>query len=524
MQHESSSINGGDWRAVDRPARAVNPGVAPSVRRDAVVRRAVFVDLNNFSTFPTLAVGIMVASLRNAGIRVEVICPLAHDVPAAERERRETILDHVARRIHLSTHSAFRIPRDLARATRLWWRERPHPRVLQEATRVLDSKPDILLLSAYLQHFETVRALCALAEARGVPVLLGGPVFNHSGTIEAWRAIRGLKGIVGGEVDLDLPAMVETAIVDGDLLAFDGVVLPDGRRSNPAQPLRDLDRVPVPDFTDFPWDRYRMRVIPMMTGRGCQWNRCLFCSDIVSVSGRTYRTKSVEAVMHEVRELSRRHECSNFLFLDLKLNSNPAMFRGIIENIQRNAPGAQWVGTVHVDLRRDNGLARADLRAAVTSGMRRVSFGLESGSQRLLDMMDKGCSVERNSEFIHDASDAGLSVRCTMFKGFPGETAEDLVLTAQFLEKHIDRIDRVRFNEFTVSEGTPIHGALCSDEPRIPQLRVLRHESRRGTVRYINLDTGSRAYRKAKRRVLDAVHKINRREVRRTARAFDGLM
>jgi len=282
--------------------------------------------------------------------------------------------------------------------------------------------------------------------------------------------------------------------------------------------------VPVPDFTDFPWDRYRLRVLPMMTGRGCQWNRCTFCSDIVSVSGRTYRTKSVDAVMHEVRELSRRHECTNFLFLDLKLNSNPAMFRGIIENIQRNAPGAQWVGTVHVDLRKDNGLSRSDLRAAVASGMRRVSFGLESGSQRLLDMMDKGCSVERNAQFIREASEAGLSVRCTMFKGFPGETAEDLEQTARFLEHHVDNIDRIRFNEFSVLEGTPVHDALCAEPPRIPELKVLRHENRKGSIRYVNVDTGTKSYRRAKARVLDVVYRINRREVRRTARAFDGLM
>jgi tRNA A37 methylthiotransferase MiaB len=111
-----------------------------------------------------------------------------------------------------------------------------------------------------------------------------------------------------------------------------------------------------------------------------------------------------------------------------------------------------------------------------------------------------------------------------MFKGFPGETAADLVETAQFLERHSDRIDRIRFNEFSVLEGTPVHDAMCADPPRIPELRVLRHDARNGSIRYRNLDTGTRAYRRAKRRVLDIVYRINRREVRRTARAFDGLM
>ena len=139
---EQKSVNTArPLNAADRPARPITPRTDPTAASSAEVsrRRAVFVDLNNFSTFPTLAVGILVASLRNAGFQVEVICPLAHDVPAAERERRERYLDHLARRVHLSTHPAFRMSRDLARGIRSWWRGRPHPRVLRETARVLDT-------------------------------------------------------------------------------------------------------------------------------------------------------------------------------------------------------------------------------------------------------------------------------------------------------------------------------------------------------------------------------------------------
>lgn len=489
-----------------------------------VANRAVFVDLNNFATFPTMAIGILAASLRNAGYQVEVVCPLAHDVPSVERERRERYSDHVARRVHLSTHPLFRVGRDSARTMRGWWRARPHRRVLREVGQVLAGSPDILLLSAYLQHYETVVKLCAMAAARGVPVLLGGAAFNHERTAEVWRRIPGVTAVVGGEMDLSIPELVQAVLSGDDLLRFPGVVLPDGSRAPTAPPLHDLDRLPVPDYTDFPWDRYRTRVLPLMTGRGCQWNRCVFCSDIVSVSGRTYRTKSIEAVMHEVRELSVRHECNNFLFLDLKLNSHPALLRGITEQIQRNAPGAQWIGTVHVDQRKDNGLSRSELRAAAGAGLRRVSFGLESGSQDLLDKMDKGCSVAANSQFIRDAHAAGISVRCTMFKGFPGETAADMNLTADFLEQHLETIDRVRFNEFSVLDGTPVYDAVTTDSARYPDLELQRLDEQNAALRYRNRQLHGRDYRRAKLRVLAAVHAINRREVRSAARAFDGMM
>ena len=486
--------------------------------------RAAVVDLNNFATFPTLAIGLLVAGLRNGGFEVDVLSPLAHDVPAAERERREWRADHWQRQLRLSTHPLIRSTREGSRRLRQWWKGRPHGRVLRETAKLLAAKPDVLLLSAYLRHYHTVREIGRMAARHGVPMLLGGPVFNHAGTSGAWRSLPGLTAIVGAESDMMITALTATAIRGGDLLQFPGVTLPDGRRSAPAPPLRKLDETPVPDFSDFPWDRYRLKVLPIMTGRGCQWARCTFCSDVVSANGRQFRTRSVESVMHEVRELSQRHQTHNFVFLDLKLNSNPDMLRGITELIQHNAPGAQWIGTVHVDTRADNGLSRRALRAAAAAGMRRVSFGLESGSQGLLDLMDKGCSVEANAEFIRNAHEAGISVRCTMFKGYPGETAEDLMATAAFLEAHLHRIDRIRFNEFSIPEGTPIYHTLRAQPEALPQLRVTRADYRHAQLRHVNSETQGRAYRRALKRVLAAVYAINRRPVRATARVFDGLM
>jgi len=486
--------------------------------------RVLIVDMNNFATFPTLAIGILVASLRNAGLDVRVLCPLAYNVPAAERERRENFVDQVKRRVHQSTWRPFQVGRNTARRARQWWVNRPHRRVIAETARAMDAKPDIVLLSAYLQHYHSVCAIGRLAKDRGIPLVVGGPVFNMDDVAEAWRSVPGLTAIVGAEVDASLPALVQEVLDGGDLLKFEGVVLPDGRKSVPSRPMRPLSQIPLPDFTDFPWDRYRMRVVPVMAGRGCQWAKCTFCSDVVSASGRTFRSRTLESVLYELREQSLRHQSTNFLFLDLKLNSNPAIFRGISENIQRLVPGAQWIGTVHVDERDDNGLTRRDLRAAAVSGMRRISFGLESGSQRMLDLMQKGSNVERNAAFIRDAHEAGLSVRCTMFKGYPGETAQDLEKTASFLEEHQAYIDRVRFNDLSVIEDTPLYEQLRYRPETLTGLRLTRLDQRHAKALFVNADTEGRAYRRAKARLSAAVYAINRRKVRVAATAFDGMM
>ena len=226
-----------------------------------------------------------------------------------------------------------------------------------------------------------------------------------------------------------------------------------------------------------------------------------------------------------MEEQARRHETTNFLFLDLKLNSWPEMMRGIGRGIGRYVRGAEWIGTVHVDQRTDNGLSRADLEAAVEGGMRRISFGLESGSQSLLDAMRKGSSVERNGRFIRDAHAAGLSVRCTMFKGFPGETAADMEATADFLKVHAEFLGRVRFNDFTLHTGTPIWAAMQTKaDGDQPPLDISAHRHERARSEYRLRTPRDRAYRRAKARALALVHQINREPLRDAARQFDGLM
>ena len=488
------------------------------------MRRVLIVDLNNFATFPTLTVGVLVSALRQEGHEVQVLCPLAHDVPAAERERQENWFDHFKQRIHLTETPWLRIPRDLARMVREGWVERPHPTVLKEVERALQRAPDIVLLSAYFQHFNSVKAIGQRALKRKTPVLLGGAMFNNNEAAAVWRTIPGLAAVVGAESDLSVSALVE-AVCNGENLArFPGLTLPDGQKTAPAPPLRQLDDVPFPDYTDFPWDRYRVRIVPLMTGRGCQWDRCHFCSDVFTVNGRTFRTRSVENVLLEMQEQARRHATTSFLFHDLKLNSYPDMIRGIASKVQSYVNGAEWIGTVHVDLRKDNGLSRKDLLSAVSGGMRRINFGLESGSQALLDRMDKGTSVARNSEFIRDAFEAGLSIRCSMFKGYPGETAKDMEETATFLEKHAPYLDRIRFSDFSLLADTPIYQIINGSRAEITGFKVTRHIKEKARSNYIYVRADQSAYAKALRKVLRIIHEINSRPIRSAARQFDGVM
>ena len=487
-------------------------------------RHVLLVDLNAFAVFPTLAVGTLVAALRGGGHAVSVLCPLSVGVRTQPREHRETFLDQVVRRVHQSTSPTFLALRDFARATRDRWRERPNRRVLHEVAQALRKKPDILLISAYLMHKNSVRQIGLMAREHGIPMIVGGPAFNIGQIADEWRRMPGITAIAGGEFDLNIPALVEAVSSGADLSGFPGLTFADGQATAPARPLRALDDIPIPDYSDFPWEKYPSRIIPIMTGRGCQWDKCKFCNDVLTASGRMFRTRSLENVLLEMQTLSQRHDTKSFFFVDLKLNSNPRLFRGLSNKLQAHVPDAEWLGLVHVDNRKDNGVSRADLVAAATGGMKRISFGLESGSQRLLDAMNKGTSVRANSRFIQDAYAAGLSVRCTMFKGFPGETAQDMEETARFLEKHAEQLDRVRFNEFNLLQETPIYKEMAHRHDSNGGFAIIGMNTRKALATYRNRPTESREYRRAKSRVLKLVHQINRKPLRPVAQQFDGLM
>ena len=498
----------------DHPSGAIATKAAP---------RAIIVDLNRFTSFPTLAIGLLTAALRARGCSVRVICLLALGMPAAVREREEGWKDDLRRRIRLTEVPVVRRFRDASRPIREWFGHRTGSKVQGEIHKAISDGADVILLSAYLENLASVKAIAAIGKANNIPVVLGGPMFNLSPVSEAWRTIPGITAVVGAEAERDLPDLLEAVCAGKDLLRFRGVTLPSGEKSPAAPPLRKLDQSHFPDYTDFPWDRYPNRIIPMMSGRGCQWDKCTFCSDVISASGRTFRTRSVENVLVEMETQAERHNAKDFMFLDLKLNSFPAMLRGISKSIQTYVPGAQWIGTVHVDQRPDNGLTRRELFDASAAGMRRVSFGLESGSQRLLDAMYKGCTVTQNARFLRNAYDAGLSVRCTMFKGYPGEVAQDMQATADFLEQNARYIDRIRFNDFALLLGTPIHAAVTSKADAVRDLEGVVEQGWRAQSSYNTRQT-DRAYRTALSRVLATVYEINRKPMRAGAVQFDGLM
>jgi radical SAM superfamily enzyme YgiQ (UPF0313 family) len=484
----------------------------------------LFIDLNNFAAYPTLAVGYLMRSLRLANHTVELLSPLALGVPAFARDYEENWKDQLLRRLYFSSHPLLNKFHDSLRNMHAKWLSRPHPLMIKEVHQAIAKRPSAILISAYLSQYKMCVEIGKAAKAAGIPVLLGGPFFNLANVTNEWLNIAGIKAIVGGEVDFTLPDVVDTLLENGDLSQHKGVFLAGGKAGKMVPPLRELDQLPIPDFTDFPWDKYPHPIIPTMTGRGCGWGACTFCGDVISANGRTFRSRGAKSVLNELAEQAKTYNSKDFIFLDIKLNSDLEVWNALIDHFQEAVPGGRWIGTVHVNHKGENGLSAERLKDAKKAGLTRISFGLESASQTLLDEMKKGTKIEDCSEFLFAAHAAGISVRTSMMQGFPGETVDDLHKTNAFLRKHFDALDRVRLSLFKPLPNTPFDRMYQRQPEKYASLKQFKWDYRlaRGMYRYH--PNREKAYRREKRELLGLVYAINRKPLIDDAQQFNGMM
>jgi len=493
-------------------------------------KKILIVDLNNFARYPSIAIGYLTAILRSGGFDVELLAPLSVGVAGVPREAPPPWWGWLDLRFrYLTAVSRNRIVRSVRaryaahRASQL---ARSKGSIVADFTRRLDERFDAVLVSTYLMYYPHCVAIAEACRRRGIPLILGGPYFASHEVASHWFDIPGVTVLVGGEVEPRLCELVGKVTAAQSVNDIPGVWsrVAEKLQLN-APPLTELDRLPFPDYSDFPWNRYPNIIIPSITGRGCGWGVCTFCSDVTSTVGRTFRSRSPENVLAELEHQGRRHSARLFVFTDLKLNSNLDMWHAIGAKMQLHAPGARWIGAVHVGSHGPNGLTSDELKQAHVGGMVRLTTGFETGSQRLLDKMAKGVDLAMTSRFLADSHAAGISVRMTMFTGFPGEEAADLNKTTDFLSRHERFIERLPVFRFQIMTGTRFAQLLEQDtRGKYSSLTNIVSNHRLAQIDHQYAKASDPSYRRAMMSLLDVVHRINRKPLRHEARDFEGVM
>ena len=263
-----------------------------------------------------------------------------------------------------------------------------------------------------------------------------------------------VDGIIPFEGEYPLLQLIETMGKGEPFSRVPGMVFAAGTTvsANPLPSPPDPLTLPPPDYSGLPLEKYiaPQPVLLTLTSRGCYWGKCAFCSHSHLYRGK-FRQRSVEHVYEELELLALRHRAAHFYFTDESIT--PALARKLAEVIRKNHRPLRWFGEMRFEPVID-----AELLAGLAAGgCAMLMFGLESGEQRLLDLMNKGITVEKADKILHWCTESGIRTFVMFFAGFPSETKQEAENTVRFIESHKEQITQVAFTNFVLEKRSPVY-------------------------------------------------------------------
>ncbi|HEX6883729.1 MAG TPA: radical SAM protein [Planctomycetota bacterium] len=214
----------------------------------------------------------------------------------------------------------------------------------------------------------------------------------------------------------------------------------------------DIKTLPTPDFDGLPLDKYLSPelVLPLAATRGCYWGKCVFCT-LYTVIGPGYRGRSIEQTVEDMRILQQKHGASSF-YLAIE-DLPPNMAKRFPEAILEAGLKVNW----WCDARLEHDVFTAETcRLLAESGCKRIAYGYESSSQRVLTAMCKGIDPEKSLELIKNTHEAGISVTLYAMVGFPTETREEARATLRTILENQRYIQEVSVRVFYLDESSEI--------------------------------------------------------------------
>ena len=340
-------------------------------------------------------------------------------------------------------------------------------------TRVGEARVAVVYANAVVDHEAIVAQLRALSAARpGAPLV----VLENTQAVTAYALApvgrelfdAGATHLFTGGDERGLIALIDALAAKDDAaaLAVPGTITAEG--ASPSIPASwDLDTLPDPAWDLFPLERYwglrlahgpqsARRYLPLQTSRGCPYP-CRFCV-IPATNGQRWRGKAPGAVVDEIEHLVQRFGVREFHIEDVDPTVNEDRFVEICREIVRRGLVINWKIVAGTKVETIKHLETIDLMAA--AGCRYISISPETGSPRLLKLMNKPFDLEHAVRLIRRMSDARVHSQACFVLGFPGETTEDRALTRALVK----RLTKEGVDEIALFIVTPVPGSAIFPE------------------------------------------------------------
>ena len=341
----------------------------------------------------------------------------------------------------------------------------------EDIERIVAFAPDLIGVTAMTNNYHSAEKTIALCKERiGCPVVIGGPhatLFPERVTSDPH-----VDYVVYGEGEETMRDLVRAMVAEGPhpseetLEAIQGLCFTSGDHviRTPARPLiKDLDALPLPARHLFDLSRYALyasdgeRMVTLLSSRGCPYN-CSYC--FKGIVGRTYRQRSPENVLAEIRELMRTYGYRNFYFIDDLFTLDRRRLKAISEQIISEGLDIRWQCLARVDR-----IMLESLKIMRRAGCREIHYGIESGNPEILESLNKKITMDQVRRAVAWANEAGILVKGYFMLGLPGDTEETMRQTIAFAEEL--PLDEAMFSLTTPFPGTRLWDDLVARRPEI---------------------------------------------------------
>ncbi|MEK6758953.1 MAG: radical SAM protein [Deltaproteobacteria bacterium] len=299
---------------------------------------------------------------------------------------------------------------------------------------------DAVCISALITDFKFVQWFTALVKERypGVKVIVGGGLSTVSEILLKKSDVDVTVSQEGEETIVELIRAIENG---QGLAGVKGIFYKDEAgqvvKTEKRTPAEDLDRIELPAYETFDAGRYLqteklgfsspVKSLSIITTRGCPYS-CVFCDK--GVWGGNYRARSPESIVDEVMYLKNRFGIDGIVFSDDLFVLDKKRVYGVCDLLIKRKAGIAWSCNGRVNLMDEPLLKRMKEAGCMT-----IAYGLESGSQRMLDTMKKKITVEQSKRAIDLTRKAGIDIQPYLVFNMLGEDEQSIRDTVDFCKE-----------------------------------------------------------------------------------------
>jgi radical SAM superfamily enzyme YgiQ (UPF0313 family) len=328
--------------------------------------------------------------------------------------------------------------------------------------KIRSSKPNVIAmytnLMTKLNVLRLVNTVKTDEQLKHIPIILGGPeVRNHAENFLTHGADLLVVG-EGEETMLEVVKAIEQTgqipqHIDGTAVWHNGELKINAERKL----LRNIDELPFPNRSKVDlnlylraWkERHGYSMVSVSTMRGCPYT-CKWCSR--AVYGGTYRRRSPALVVDELESIKHNYNPDKIWFVDDVFTISHKWLKEFADEIARRK-----LNVSYEIISRADRMNEEVIELLRQSGCFRVWIGAESGSQRIIDAMDRRVDVQQVRNMIKLSRKQGIEAGTFIMLGYPGETRSDIKETIRHLVQSAP-------DHYTITIAYPIKGTRLYEE------------------------------------------------------------